>query len=141
MRKSIPMSDFKKHLAAKPALRKLAIRKDREGPKGNETLRFLSPLESLFFPCQNAERLALDSQLPSLRRNDTTPARRPVASSQTHRNEFPAGYSLASCSPAVPASAFPASTILQEWSFVRRADFSERYVSNVAAVSKKTAVH
>ena len=40
-----------------------------------------------------------------------TPARRPRASSQTHRNEFPAGYSLASCSPAELASAFPTTSI------------------------------
>ncbi len=32
----------------------------------------------------------------------------------THRNEFPAGYSLASCSPAEPASASPAETVLQQ---------------------------
>jgi len=32
---------------------------------------------------------------------------------RTHRNEFPAGYSLASCSPAALASAFPAKLILQ----------------------------
>src|ERR1039458_5636425 len=31
----------------------------------------------------------------------------------THRNEFPAGYSLAGCSPAEPASASPANLILQ----------------------------
>ena len=31
----------------------------------------------------------------------------------THRNEFPAGYSLAGCSPAEPASASPADLILQ----------------------------
>src|SRR2546426_795688 len=43
-----------------------------------------------------------------------TPARRPRASSQTHRNEFPAGYSLASCSPAELASAFPTNLILQQ---------------------------
>src|SRR5216684_5907584 len=43
-----------------------------------------------------------------------TPARRPWASSQTHRNEFPAGYSLASCSPAELASAFPTNAILQQ---------------------------
>jgi hypothetical protein len=32
---------------------------------------------------------------------------------QTHRNEFPAGYSLAGCSPAEPASASPTALILQ----------------------------
>ena len=31
----------------------------------------------------------------------------------THRNEFPAGYSLAGCSPAEPASASPAGLVLQ----------------------------
>src|SRR5580704_2227736 len=46
--------------------------------------------------------------------SSTTPARRPRASSQTHRNEFPAGYSLASCSPAELASAFPTNVILQQ---------------------------
>src|SRR5579864_6378820 len=35
---------------------------------------------------------------------------------RTHRNEFPAEYSLASCSPAELASAFPAELILQPWS-------------------------
>src|SRR5260370_23532696 len=35
---------------------------------------------------------------------------------RTHRNEFPAEYSLASCSPAVLASASPAKLILQPWS-------------------------
>src|SRR5450755_1990431 len=43
-----------------------------------------------------------------------TRARRPRASSRTHRNEFPAEYSLASCSPAELASAFPANVILQQ---------------------------
>src|ERR1700685_1197887 len=43
-----------------------------------------------------------------------TPARSPGASSQTHRHEFPAGYSLASCSPAELASAFPTNSILQQ---------------------------
>ena len=32
---------------------------------------------------------------------------------RTHRNEFPAGYSLAGCSPAEPASASPTALILQ----------------------------
>jgi hypothetical protein len=32
---------------------------------------------------------------------------------QTHRNEFPTGYSLAGRSPALPASASPAELILQ----------------------------
>ena len=32
---------------------------------------------------------------------------------QTHRNEFPTGYSLAGRSPALPASASPAMLILQ----------------------------
>jgi hypothetical protein len=32
---------------------------------------------------------------------------------QTHRNEFPVGYSLAGCSPAEPASASPTALILQ----------------------------
>src|SRR5258708_6315465 len=35
---------------------------------------------------------------------------------RTHRNEFPAEYSLASCSPAELASAFPAKLILKPWS-------------------------
>jgi hypothetical protein len=35
---------------------------------------------------------------------------------RTHRNEFPAEYSLASCSPAALASAFPARLILRPWS-------------------------
>jgi len=40
---------------------------------------------------------------------------------RTHRNEFPAEYSLASCSPAALASAFPAKLILQPWSpFAKR---------------------
>src|SRR6516225_8528058 len=43
-----------------------------------------------------------------------TTARRLGASSQTHRNEFPAGYSLASCSPAELTSAFPTNVILQQ---------------------------
>jgi len=32
----------------------------------------------------------------------------------THRNEFPAGYSLAGCSPAEPAAASPAGLVLQQ---------------------------
>jgi hypothetical protein len=39
-------------------------------------------------------------------RTDPSPA--------THRNEFPAGYSLAGCSPAEPASASPADLVLQQ---------------------------
>jgi hypothetical protein len=38
---------------------------------------------------------------------------KPVASPGTHRNEFPTRYSLASCSPAAPASASLAVLILQ----------------------------
>ena len=38
---------------------------------------------------------------------------KPVASPGTHRNEFPARYSLAGCSPAAPASASLAVLILQ----------------------------
>ena len=38
----------------------------------------------------------------------------PLDHALAHRNhEFPAGYSLAGCSPAVPASASPASAIFQ----------------------------
>ena len=37
-------------------------------------------------------------------------ARRP----RTHRNEFPAGYSSASCTPALLASAWPAALILRQ---------------------------
>ena len=70
-----------------------------------------------------------------------TPARRPGASSQTHRNEFPAGYSLASCSPAELASAFPTTHDFATIKSVSRADLSGRFVSNFAAVSKRTAVH
>jgi hypothetical protein len=33
----------------------------------------------------------------------------------THRNEFPTGYSLAGCSPALPASASPAALILNSF--------------------------
>jgi hypothetical protein len=37
------------------------------------------------------------------------------ASPASHRNEFPAEYSLAGCSPAEPASAFSAALILLPW--------------------------
>src|ERR1700736_3589015 len=37
------------------------------------------------------------------------------ASPASHRNEFPAEYSLAGCSPAEPASASPAVLILLPW--------------------------
>src|SRR5271169_1374020 len=70
-----------------------------------------------------------------------TPARRPRASSQTHRNEFPAGYSLASCSPAELASAFPRQHDFATIKVARRANISGRFVSNFGAVSKRTAAH
>src|SRR5215471_7184338 len=63
------------------------------------------------------------------------------ASPQTHRNEFPVGYSLAGCSPAEPVSASPTSISVQPWDHVRRAIFTGRYVSNKLRVSKGTAVH
>jgi hypothetical protein len=43
-----------------------------------------------------------------------TPEKTNAASPATHRNEYPAGYSLAGCSPAEPASASPAGLILQQ---------------------------
>ena len=39
---------------------------------------------------------------------------RTTPSPATHRNEFPAGYSLAGCSPAEPASASPADLVLKQ---------------------------
>jgi len=44
---------------------------------------------------------------------NTTPERADP-SPATHRNEFPAGYTLAGCSPAAPASASPADLVLQQ---------------------------
>ena len=54
----------------------------------------------------------------------------------SHRcDEFPAEYSLASCSPALLASAFSATLMLQPITFVRRANLSERQPGNFLAVS------
>ena len=70
-----------------------------------------------------------------------TPARRPEASSQTHRNEFPAGgipWQVALQQSLPPLS--PPTIILRQSRFVRRAILSGPFVSNFAAVSKRTAV-
>jgi hypothetical protein len=57
-------------------------------------------------------------------------------SSPSHRcDEFPAEYSLASCSPAELASASPAALMLQLTTFVRRANLSERQPGNSFTVS------
>ena len=54
----------------------------------------------------------------------------------THRcDEFPAEYSLASCSPAELASASSATLMLQPTTPVRRANLSERQPGNSLAVS------
>jgi hypothetical protein len=58
------------------------------------------------------------------------------SSSPSHRcDEFPAEYSLASCSPAELASASPAALSLQPTTFVRRAKLSERQPGNSFPVS------
>ena len=57
-------------------------------------------------------------------------------SPRAHRcDEFPAEYSLASCSPAVLASASSAGRMLQPITFVRRANLSERQPGTFATVS------
>jgi hypothetical protein len=60
------------------------------------------------------------------------------ASPVSHRDEFPAEYSLAGCSPAEPASAFPASLILLSW-----ASFAYQIPANsklhISSVSQKRA--
>jgi len=57
-------------------------------------------------------------------------------SSASHRcDEFPAEYSLASCSPAELASASSATLMLQPTTFVRRANLSERQPGNSLCVS------
>ena len=59
-------------------------------------------------------------------------------SSPAHRcDEFPAEYSLASCSPAELASASSAMLMLQPTTFVRRAKLSERQPGNFLSVSIK----
>jgi len=59
-----------------------------------------------------------------------------MSSSQPHRcDEFPAEYSLASCSPAELASASSASLMLQPTNPVRRANFSERQPGSFRTVS------
>ena len=55
--------------------------------------------------------------------------------------EVSGGYSLASCSPAELASAFPTTHDFATIKNVRRANLSGRLVSNFATVSKRTAVH
>jgi len=58
--------------------------------------------------------------------------------SPAHRcDEFPAEYSLASCSPAELASASSAMLMLQPTTFVRRAKLSERQPGNFLSVSIK----
>ena len=57
-------------------------------------------------------------------------------SSPSHRcDEFPAEYSLASCSPAWLASASSATLMLQPTTLVRRAKLSERSLGNFPTVS------
>jgi len=57
-------------------------------------------------------------------------------SSPSHRcDEFPAEYSLASCSPAELASASSATLMLPPTTFVRRANRSERQPGNSLSVS------
>ena len=54
----------------------------------------------------------------------------------SHRcDEFPAEYSLASCSPAELASASSATLMLQPTTFVRRSKISERQPGNFRTVS------
>jgi hypothetical protein len=58
------------------------------------------------------------------------------SSSRPHRcDEFPAEYSLASCSPAELASASSATLMLQPSTLVRRANLSERQPGNSLTVS------
>ena len=59
----------------------------------------------------------------------------------THRDEFPAEYSLAGCSPAEPASAFSAMLILNQKLTRWLELFSERLLSPNRAVSIHAAVH
>ena len=47
------------------------------------------------------------------RKNELSTREGNCASPASHRNEFPAEYSLTGCSPAEPASASPAELILQ----------------------------
>src|SRR5215831_3345978 len=55
MRKSIPMSDWKKHLPVRPARPGSGFAARPRESQGERTLRFLSPLETLFFPCLNPQ--------------------------------------------------------------------------------------
>jgi hypothetical protein len=73
-------------------------------------------------------------------KNIETRGRR-VASLVTHRNEFPAEYSLAGCSPAEPASASPAELILQPNHSAGKLKTSEQQVSPIGTVSRKGSVH
>lgn len=50
---------------------------------------------------------------------------------------FRLGYSLAGCSPAEPASAFPTGAIVQRYGLVRQAILSGRYVSNFGVSQKR----
>jgi hypothetical protein len=59
----------------------------------------------------------------------------------THRDEFPAEYSLAGCSPAEPPSAFSAMLILNQKRTRWLELFSERLLSPNRAVSIHAAVH
>jgi hypothetical protein len=58
----------------------------------------------------------------------------------THRDEFPAEYSLAGCAPAEPASAFSAMLILNQKLTRWLELFSERLLSPNRAVSIHAAV-
>jgi len=59
-----------------------------------------------------------------------------MSSSRPHRcDEFPAEYSLASCSPAELASASSAAVMLQPTTLVRRANLSERQPGSFRTVS------
>jgi len=61
-----------------------------------------------------------------------------LSSSRTHRcDEFPAEYSLASCSRALLASASSAALMLQPTTLVRRANLSERQPGNSSTVPLK----
>jgi hypothetical protein len=59
----------------------------------------------------------------------------------THRNEFPAGYSLAGCSPAAPVSASPAALILNRKQLVRQQFSVNGSCSLLLFVSNHRAVH
>jgi hypothetical protein len=70
-------------------------------------------------------------------RNELSNREGKCASPASHRNEFPAEYSLAGCSPAEPASASPAVLILQPRPPFRQSNAANGILHNPSVSHKR----